>query len=49
MLTLQDIKDDSDNNSEEEEEAFQDTDWVDLTIRYSGKPQKKVNMALKSW
>lgn len=47
LFTLQDLNENSEKTSEEDE-AFQETDWVDFTYGHHGKLQKKVNVKLNS-
>jgi len=43
LFPAQDLYEKSERDSEEEE-VFQETEWVDITDGYSVRPQKKVNM-----
>ncbi|XP_029975842.1 activity-dependent neuroprotector homeobox protein 2b [Salarias fasciatus] len=38
---LKELNENSENNSDEEEEAFQDTEWYDFTDGFNGRMQKK--------
>jgi len=43
VLAVQDLDENTERDSDEEE-VYQETDWVDVTDGYNLKPQKKVNM-----
>lgn len=45
MFTVQDLKENAEKKSDEDE-VFQDTEWVDFTDGYNGRLQKKVNMTV---
>lgn len=45
LFTVQDLNENSEKNADEDE-AFQETEWVDITDGYNGRLQKKVNMTL---
>lgn len=43
LFTVQDLNEKSEKNSDEEE-VFQETEWVDITDGYNVRRRKKVNM-----
>ena len=47
VFIVQELKENSEKNADEDE-AFQETAWGDLTHGFHGKLQKKVNMTLSS-
>lgn len=43
LFIMQDLDKSAEKNTKEDE-AFQETNWADLTYGYNGKQQKRVNM-----
>lgn len=44
MFTVQDLNENSEKNAEEEEEAFRETEWVDIIDGFNSRHKKKVTI-----
>lgn len=44
VCSAQDLNENADEKNPDEEEAFQGTEWIDITEGFSIRQQKKVNL-----